>query len=78
MVILLGLVKAKKKQLEKSCFGGLLVHHRDADPPIARVFKVVGVVGCRVGYTFNLGKSIARNTLFLNDLSSFLGTLSRQ
>ena len=70
-------VKAKKKQLEKAAFGSvLLVHHRNADPPVAGVFGITGVVGGRIGHTFNLGKSIARNSLFLNDLSSFLGTLS--
>jgi hypothetical protein len=72
-------VKAKKKQLEKAAFGSvLLVHHRDTDPPVARVFGVTGVVGRRIGHTFNLGKSIARNSFFLNDLSSFLGTFCRQ
>jgi len=72
-------VKAKKKQLEKVAFWSvLLVHHRDADPSVARVFGVIWVVRRCIGHAFNLGKSIAWNALFLNDLSSFLSTLCRQ
>ena len=72
-------VKGPKKSSLKKLLGRvLLVHDRDADPPVARVFGVFGVVGRRIGYAFNLGKSIARNAFFLNDLASFLGTLGRQ
>ena len=72
-------VKAKKKQLEKAAFWSvLLVHHRDTDPPVARVFGVIWVVRRRIGHAFNLGKSIAWNALPFNDLSSFLGTFCRQ
>jgi hypothetical protein len=72
-------VKAKKKQLEKAAFGSvLLVHHRNADPPVAGVFGIVRVVRRCVSHAFNLGKSIAWYALFLNDLSSFFGTLCRQ
>ena len=64
-------VKGPKKSSLKKLLGRvLLVHDRDTDPPVARVFGVFGVVGRRIGYALNLGKSIARNAFFLNDLAS--------
>ena len=72
-------VKAKKSSLKKAAFWSvLLVHHRDTDPPVSRVFGIVWVVGRCIGHAFNLGKSAIGYAFFANDLASFFGTLGRQ